>query len=113
MRPTNQKQNIIEIMKADENDGLYVRTTKQLLELTLEYFKKWDIPGICQVLQVMNDKGLITRKEFHVVNDYIKSQRPTEGYFFDKDWEDDIYFWNPENREIREQWMEHLIDNLK
>jgi len=90
-----------------------MKDTKQLLELTLEHLNKWKIQGICAVLQVMNNIDIINRKEFHVVNDYIKSHRPTEGYFFDKDWEDDIYFWNPENREIREQWMEYLIDNYR
>ena len=90
------------------------RTIKQLLQLTLKYFKKWDIKGICAVLQVMNDRGIITREEFEEINDFIKDNRPTEGKFFDKSYFDcdNIYFFDPEDRNIRIEWLNFLINEI-
>jgi hypothetical protein len=91
------------------------RPIKELLQLLLDTFKENDDlnkNGLCYLLQVMNDRGIITREEFHLVNNFIQANRPTSGKFYDADWKDTIHFWPPDDTKTRIEWMECLINEL-
>lgn len=90
-----------------------MRTIKQLLELTLEYFTNNDCPGLCYAIKEMHKtEMIITDEEFNMLHHFIGFQRPRKGKYFDRNYIGSDLYWNPRDINIRIKWLKHLINKL-
>lgn len=92
-----------------------MRTTKQLLKLLLakgeELAIKSDsnIASMCWWTIVLYDDRLITSKEFDKLREFITSNRPTKGKFYDPNYRNSSLFWSLNNFNIRIAWIKYHI----
>ena len=97
-----------------------MRTTKELLELTLEYTNKWfkerKVSGLCMVINRMCFCDIISFREKIYLYDYISEHMPQDyRYKGKKDFatHKGAFGWCPGKLKPRVKFLEDHINKLK
>ena len=89
-----------------------MRTDKQILELMLEH-KDLLQSGLCSFTLKLQGIKFITNEKYHLINDYINSNRPNKFSSIDAFLHrDSAYYWWPGRKSPRIKWIKQHIKKL-
>jgi hypothetical protein len=88
-----------------------MKTTKELLKLTLKEGEKGIRTGLCAVIMDMYEDLIITSQEFDILTNFIHRSRPASNDpLYRKTQKKSAYYWKPGSWTPRKKWLKYHIN---
>lgn len=84
------------------------RPISVLIDILLFYIKSEKPDGLCVISYKLYRSGVFSYNEWLKIKNYININKPTIGDPFYDNSRKTLYFWHPDNKQIRIDWLIHL-----
>ena len=97
-----------------------IRTLKALLQILLDNVYQISlidehgdagIYGLCELVGDLENSGIISFEEEHILNDFIQTNRPKSAWLSNRA-NNLAYYWEQGNRPLRRAWIRRKLKKL-